>query len=1064
MGLISAIKRLAIVCPAAYSKRSGRCQAVLLAISLAGTLGMTATPRAVADQRPTISQFSSSSHHALEKRAGQSAADGASTLSGTLVDSLGNKLPGAHVEVDPAGGSGCGSPVIASTQTGADGSFSLSVSPGTYNILISFNASGTDPQFALCTGNVDLTASVNDTLTVPITQLTVIAQDAAGHPVQGATIEPGGTGTAAFDLFPGKPVTNGNMETSSATTGPAGTAVIPFIPLAQSITMSVQPPAGSGLAPTTVSTGLLTADTTVTATFAASVTLSGTLVDSLGNKLPGAHVEVDPAGGSGCGSPVIASTQTGADGSFSLSVSPGTYNILISFNASGTDPQFALCTGNVDLTASVNDTLTVPITQLTVIAQDAAGHPVQGATIEPGGTGTAAFDLFPGKPVTNGNMETSSATTGPAGTAVIPFIPLAQSITMSVQPPAGSGLAPTTVSTGLLTADTTVTATFAASVTLSGTLVDSLGNKLPGAHVEVDPAGGSGCGSPVIASTQTGADGSFSLSVSPGTYNILISFNASGTDPQFALCTGNVDLTASVNDTLTVPITQLTVIAQDAAGHPVQGATIEPGGTGTAAFDLFPGKPVTNGNMETSSATTGPAGTAVIPFIPLAQSITMSVQPPAGSGLAPTTVSTGLLTADTTVTATLAQNTEPPPPTGVTATPGNGSGIVSWTAPALQSGSVTGYTATALPGGESCATTGATTCTITGLTNGTTYIVTVIAYTTVGDSGPSAPVTVTPQAQKSASSTLITSITASPVVGQPITTTVRVAGESTGAGDPTPTGTVTVSDGTRSCQAPLSGNNGVATGSCQITEKSPGPYSFTASYPGDTDFTASHAAASVVAARAKSSTTMTLSAASVTYGNEKSLSITVTVAPQYTGTPTGAVIITTGSTRLCTVRLSSGTGTCSPRSDTVLSAGKAGLVAAYTGSADFLRSSAHTTLRVTKAKTQTTLTLSPASVAYGKERSLKLSVTVAPQYSGTPSGAVIVAVGQTTLCTIRLNGGTGSCSPSSQKALSRGKHLVVASYKGSIDFLQSSASKTVMVRKREWPQHRERLPGRPARN
>ena len=190
---------------------------------------------------------------------------------------------------------------------------------------------------------------------------------------------------------------------------------------------------------------------------------------------------------------------------------------------------------------------------------------------------------------------------------------------------------------------------------------------------------------------------------------------------------------------------------------------------------------------------------------------------------------------------------------------------------------------------------------------------------------------------------------------------------------------------------------------------------------------------------------MTLSAASVTYGNEKSLSLTVTVAPQYTGTPAGAVIITAGQTRLCTVKLSSGTGTCSPRSDTVLSAGKAALVAAYTGSADFLRSSAHATLRVTKAKTQTSLTLSPASVAYGKERSLKLSVTVTPQYSGTPRGVVIIAVGQTTLCTIRLNGGTGSCSPSSQKTISRGKHLVVASYQGSVDFSQSSTSNTLTV-------------------
>ena len=62
---------------------------------------------------------------------------------------------------------------------------------------------------------------------------------------------------------------------------------------------------------------------------------------------------------------------------------------------------------------------------------------------------------------------------------------------------------------------------------------------------------------------------------------------------------------------------------------------------------------------------------------------------------------------------------------------------------------------------------------------------------------------------------------------------MRAKGEFTGSGDPAPTGTVTVSDGTRSCQASLSGSNGTATGSCQITEQSPGTYSFTASYLGE---------------------------------------------------------------------------------------------------------------------------------------------------------------------------------------------------------------------------------------
>lgn len=41
--------------------------------------------------------------------------------------------------------------------------------------------------------------------------------------------------------------------------------------------------------------------------------------------------------------------------------------------------------------------------------------------------------------------------------------------------------------------------------------------------------------------------------------------------------------------------------------------------------------------------------------------------------------------------------------------------------------------------------TGATTCTITGLTDGTSYSITVLAHTTAGDSGASEPASVTPE-------------------------------------------------------------------------------------------------------------------------------------------------------------------------------------------------------------------------------------------------------------------------------------------------------------------------------
>ena len=87
----------------------------------------------------------------------------------------------------------------------------------------------------------------------------------------------------------------------------------------------------------------------------------------------------------------------------------------------------------------------------------------------------------------------------------------------------------------------------------------------------------------------------------------------------------------------------------------------------------------------------------------------------------------------------------PEAPTGVTAVPGQTTATVSWQTPAsLDGGTLTGYTATSSPGGGTCSTPGAATCTISGLATGTAYSVTVIAHTTAGDSGTSAPASVTP--------------------------------------------------------------------------------------------------------------------------------------------------------------------------------------------------------------------------------------------------------------------------------------------------------------------------------
>ena len=102
-------------------------------------------------------------------------------------------------------------------------------------------------------------------------------------------------------------------------------------------------------------------------------------------------------------------------------------------------------------------------------------------------------------------------------------------------------------------------------------------------------------------------------------------------------------------------------------------------------------------------------------------------------------------------------------------------------------------------------------------------------------------------------------------------------------------------------------------------------------------------------AKQSTKTTLKLSAAKVTYGNEETETLSVGVSPEFPGLPpTGTVTVQKASANLCAIKLSRGRGSCKLSAKTV-GAGSYHLVATYNGNVEFNRStSVRRTIAVAK--------------------------------------------------------------------------------------------------------------------
>ena len=346
-----------------------------------------------------------------------------------------------------------------------------------------------------------------------------------------------------------------------------------------------------------------------------------------------------------------------------------------------------------------------------------------------------------------------------------------------------------------------------------------------------------------------------------------------------------------------------------------------------------------------------------------------------------------------------------------------------------------------------------------------------------------AALTITP----AISLTSVTSPTADVIFGNESTGTLTAT---VGTFSPvvTPTGTVTFTtspSGATLCTAPVVQPGGLGTtasASCtpSDTQLPVGSYDIAADYSGDTDVAGSSGTQSpgvIVSAASTTTALVSVTPATVAVGTSGP-TVDVSVAPQFAGSPTGAVLVTavntttSATTVLCTVRLTAttsgapSTGSCSTGS-VVLTPATYDIELAYTpDTPDFTGSSttAAAALTVTTDTTTTAITsIAPSSATSGSEQNVVISTTVTPVHGGptapAPTGTVtlttVVGTGggatTVTVCAASLTqpGGIGTpviarCSPTAT-ALPVGTHHLIATYAGDTNYVGSVSSAATLA-------------------
>jgi sugar lactone lactonase YvrE len=250
------------------------------------------------------------------------------------------------------------------------------------------------------------------------------------------------------------------------------------------------------------------------------------------------------------------------------------------------------------------------------------------------------------------------------------------------------------------------------------------------------------------------------------------------------------------------------------------------------------------------------------------------------------------------------------------------------------------------------------------------------------------------------------------------------------------TGTITFKDGSTSIGSSVVNGNSASLTLAGLTV---GTHSVTAVYSGDANVTGS--SSTVVAEivdKAATSSSVTSSANRSTVGG--TVIFTITVAPQFSGIPSGTVTLKKNGSNLITLSLNSGQASYTISS---FALGSYNMTAVYTGDANFSSNTSPALKQVVnKVATTTTITSSANPSNLGQAITFT-AATISSTGTAPPNGEVVTFKnGSTTLGTGSLLGGSATFTTSS---LAPGSDSIIATYAGDTTFAPSTSQATVEV-------------------